>query len=288
MRPTQLLTSLYLAQAALAAPILLVAGSSARAVFIKPARQMYVTETTQIILEDQHEGAGPSKTVKTTAAALLDADGPLSTEDLMALSRISAATLAEERLEEAATQSTKPMTTTTTSSSDSKGKITVGTLVVPGPTSASAAMSQWFDPKSPRPYLIPGYYVSSQQADFLVVGIIMAFVLVVVAVETCGPITRTYVHPLKQHAIYKENSWHANLLWHRSVARILQRQGSIRLEADKDTKAALAPVQPMSYDSDDDEDDDDDVAPFGGSSRRSSLSRGCERSSKVAEKAGWI
>lgn len=207
MRPTQLFTSLYLAQAALAAPILLVAGSSAKAVFIRPARQMSVAEMAQVVLkhDSKHhrDASKPSTAWKATpASSALDAEGPLTTADLMALSQISE--VQHHQVEESATQSAKPVTTTTLS--NNKGKISVGTLVVPGSSRAKTLMSQLFDSKAPRPYLVPGYYVSSQRADGFVVAIILAFVLVVVAVETWGPASRTYVEedphylPMAMHA----------------------------------------------------------------------------------------
>lgn len=222
MRPTQLFTSLYLAQAALAAPILLVAGSSAKAVFIRPARQMSVAETAQIVLkhDSKHhrDASRPSAAWKATPASALDAEGPLTTSELMALSQIpdsttittspSPAELPPQQHHQdddvSTTHAAKPVTTTTLSSN--KGKISVGTLVVPGSSRAKTLMSQLFDSKTPRPYLVPGYYVSSQRADGFVVAIILAFVLVVVAVETWGPVSRTYVEedphylPMAMHA----------------------------------------------------------------------------------------
>lgn len=197
MRPTQLFSSLCLAQAALAAPILLVAGSSAKAVFIRPAHQMAMAETAQVVIKHDNKHhprpAHPSTTWKAEAASPLDADGPMTTADLMALSQLAGSTAGHVQPPKAvsATHSAKPVTTTTLSSN--KGRVSVGTLVVPGSSRAKALMSNLFDPKAPRPYLVPGYYVSSQRADFFVVGIILAFVLAVVAVETWGPVSETYV-----------------------------------------------------------------------------------------------
>lgn len=221
MRPTQLLSSLYLAQAAVAAPILLLAGSSAKAVFIRPSRQMTVAETAQIVLEAtqdkqqqrHHASTKPSSTGNAAAAALLDAEGPLTTADLMALSQVSASSASEQQQEQrpaqphAPSKPSQPITTTTLSSN--KGKISVGTLVVPGSQKTKTVMASLFDPSAPRPYLIPGYYVSSQRADILVVGIILAFVLVVLAVETWGPVSRTYVQEEEENPQYMPMAMHA-------------------------------------------------------------------------------
>lgn len=197
MRPNQLLSSLYLAQAALAAPILLVAGSSAKAVFIRPARQMAVPEVAQVVFNaDDKPAPKPSTTVETNPASLLGSDSPLTTAQLMAIAQVKSTPEVPpppQQEDEESTQSTILMTTSTTTTS-SKGKVSVGTLVVPGSRAKKAPMSQVFDgKKAPSLYLVPGYYISSRQADIFVVGIILAFVLAVLAVETCGPVSRTYV-----------------------------------------------------------------------------------------------
>lgn len=230
MRPTQLLTSLYLAQAAAAAPILLVAGSSAKAVFIRPARQMTVAETAQIVWEatkDEQRHASPktpSSTWDASPAALLDAEGPLSTADLMALSKVSSEQQQQQQqhqqqekrpaaVPKVSTHATRPMTTTTLTSN--KGKISVGTLVVPGShKTTKAVMASLFDPTAPRPYLVPGYYIPSQRADVMVVGIILAFVLVVLAVETWGPVSRTYVPQEEEEEAEEKDARYMTMAMH--------------------------------------------------------------------------
>lgn len=284
MKTSQIFTSLYLAQAALAAPILLVAGSSAKAVFIRPTHQMTLQETVQIVMGDKH-APKPSGTGKATPASALDTDGPMTTAELMALSHTSGAssssTPSKQRLKDASTQPVIPMTTTTVSS-NIKGKVSVGTLVVPSGT-AKTVLSQLFDPKVPRPYLVPGYYVAAQRADYFAVGIILAFVFAIVALETCGPLFRAYVLHQDPIYLYANDKTRALTRFYFSVSSLFQRQGSIRLDDESKNDRKVAVVE----DEDDDE-DYDDMAPFGGSPRPSVSAPGFELSEKVDEKAGWI
>lgn len=187
MKTNYLIASLYLAPA-LAAPVLqtatvLVAGASTKTVVIRPGHQAVVEETKQVAFDGTNISPSTSKTEATPASSILDADRPLTTEELMALSK--------------AAHSAQVTPAHQNAPAGSKGiKISVGTLVVPGGAGArpgSSVVAQLFDPKAPRPFLISGYYIPAQRADVWVAGMIISFVLVVVGLELWGLVRQRYV-----------------------------------------------------------------------------------------------
>lgn len=190
MKTNYLLGSLYLAPV-LAAPVLhtstiLVAGASARTVFTRPGHRAQVIESEQhqVVfdnrplsssqLESSSSSFSSSKAAHLPPTSILDADRPLTTEDLMALSKTAAAAVAP---------ASKPRPASHPAGNDRKVTISVGTLVVPGSRTGSV-VAQLFDPKSARPYLVPGYYIPNQRADTWVVGMIAVFVLVMIGLES--------------------------------------------------------------------------------------------------------
>lgn len=178
MKTNYLLSSLCLAPMALTAPlshsVTLVAGKTV----FKPSHQIATLfEEVQHVLVSK-----PSKSHKieesSSPSTILDAERPLTTAELMELSKT-------------ATQVPQPMAPSPPShpkshkpkhSKDANRKISVGALVVPTP-SRVGVMAKIFDPQT-SPYLIPGQYVASQRADVLIVGLILACVLIVVAMES--------------------------------------------------------------------------------------------------------
>lgn len=262
MRSYQLLASLYLAQAAIAAPILLVAGSSAKAVFVRPPHhQMNVVEKNQIVLQSQHHYAQPSKAVDLPAASTLDSNGPVTTEDLMALSKLPT----HQTKENSAFISLQQI-----KAQAAKMKVSVGTLVVPG-SKGKAVVAHLSDITPTRPYLIPGYYVASQRVDLAVVGVVLCFMLAIVVVESWASVSRTYVDKPLIFTHMRNVSIYTNWIIS-SIAWMFQRQGAIRLDD-----------QPINMEDDDDE--DMDAAPFGSTTY---YSQGLRLPEKVDEKANLI
>lgn len=178
MKTNYLLSSLCLAPLALTAPlshsVTLVAGKTV----FKPAHQIATLfEEVQHVLVSK-----PSKSHKieesSSPSTILDADRPLTTAELRELSKAAQVpqTMAPSPPSHPA-KSHKPK-----HAKDANRKISVGALVVPTP-SRVGVMTKIFDPQT-SPYLIPGQYVASQRADVLIVGLILACVLVVVAMES--------------------------------------------------------------------------------------------------------
>lgn len=186
MKTNYLVSSLCLAPLALAAPfshtVTLVAGKSV----FKPSHQIATLfEEVQHVLVSK-----PSKSHKTiidessSPSITLDAERPLTTAELMELSKAAA------RVPQPMAPHPHPHPKSTSSSHKPKHtkdgatnrKISVGALVVPTP-SRVGVMAKIFDPQT-SPYLIPGQYVASQRADVLIVGLILACVLIVVAMES--------------------------------------------------------------------------------------------------------
>lgn len=188
MKTNYLLGSLYLVPV-LAAPVfhtstMLVAGTSARTVFTRPGhRAALVDDEHQVVFDNRplSSSSSSTKTANVPPTSILDTDRPLTTEDLMALSSKTTA---------AAAASNPPASHRP--AGDRKVTISVGTLVVPGSRTGSV-VAQLFDPKSARPYLVPGYYVPSQRADIWVVGMIAVFVLVMVGLESWDLLASVYV-----------------------------------------------------------------------------------------------
>lgn len=171
MKANYVLAPLYLAPA-LAAPVfhtstVLVAGSSSKTVFVRPGHQ-----AEEVVLDN---GAKPfthpapsssSKTAGGPPSSILDADRPLTTEELMALSKTASAPAAPGKV---------------------RVKVSVGTLVVPGgaPRGSGGGV--------PPVFLVPGYYVPAKPADVWVVGLILSFVMVIAGLEIWRPVKRRYV-----------------------------------------------------------------------------------------------
>lgn len=187
MKTNYLVASLYLAPA-LAAPLfhtstVLVAGTSSKTVVIRPGHQATVEQTKQVALKAK--SPAQSKTSEAAATSILDAERPLTTEELMSLSRVA---------QPAPHKAPAHVNT----AGGNKLKVSVGTLVVPGGAGArsgSSIVAQLLDPKVPRPYLVSGYYVPAKPADIWAVGMILSFVMVVVGLELWGPAKRRYVLP---------------------------------------------------------------------------------------------
>lgn len=166
-----LLAPLYLAPA-LAAPVfhtstVLVAGSSSKTLLLRPGYQAQDVALDNGPKPFTHSSAS-SKTAEVPPSSILDADRPLTTEELMALSNKA--------------MSTQPATP---KSAPGKVKVSVGTLVVPGGRSGAGVQPM---------FLVPGYYVPAKPADVWVVGMILSFVMVVVGLEIWRPVTRRYIH----------------------------------------------------------------------------------------------
>lgn len=192
MKANYLVASLYLAPA-LAAPLfhtstVLVAGTSAKTVVIRPGHQATIEETKQVALKAAIPAQ--SKTSEAAATSILDAERPLTTEELMALSRVA------HPGSSSATPASHKAPANANSAGSNKLKVSVGTLVVPGGAgvrSGSSVVAQLLDPKVPHPYLVSGYYVPAKPADIWVVGMILSFVMVVVGLELWGPAKRRCV-----------------------------------------------------------------------------------------------
>ncbi|KAJ4419927.1 hypothetical protein N0V82_004641 [Gnomoniopsis sp. IMI 355080] len=247
MKANYLLGSLCLAPLALTAPVshtvTLVAGKS---VFQPGHKIATLFEEIQHVLVTKKSSSSSSshKThEESSPSIILDAERPLTTAELLALAQPPAP--ASQHL-----KSHKPSKST----KDGNKKISVGALVVPSPARAGGLkLSKILDPHT-SPYLIPGQYVSSQRADVLIVGLILACVLVVVAMESWELICKLF-------------------------SRItFMREGSIRLDSATDIEQGI-----------NDDSDDDCDAPFGGF-RKSSVvkDKGLRLPEKVDEKAAWI
>lgn len=185
MKTNYLLSSLCLAPLALTAPlshsVTLVAGKTV----FKPGHQIATLfEEVQHVLVSKPSKSQHKLEESSSPSTILDADRPLTTAELMELSTKAAA----------AAQVPQPMTVSSPPShpkshkpkkhtKDANRKISVGALVVPTP-SRVGVMAKVFDPQQASPYLIPGQYVASQRADVLIVGLILACVLIVVAMES--------------------------------------------------------------------------------------------------------
>lgn len=187
MKTNYLAAALYLAPA-LAAPVfqtstVLVAGASAKTVIIRPGHQTTVEEAKQVAFDGTSLSPSASKTGEIPTSSVLDADRPLTTQELMALSKAA-------HLAEATSAHQKGP------AGGNKIKISVGTLVVPGGAGArpsSSVVAQFFDPKAARPFLISGYYIPAQRPDVWAAGMIISFVLVVVGLELWGLVRQRYV-----------------------------------------------------------------------------------------------
>lgn len=169
MKSNYVLSSLCLAPLALAAPVshtvTLIAG---KAVW-KPGHQTSTFfEKVQQVIVSEHS----SPTVKESAPSIVAAERPMTTAELMELSKVPSQPTPPQQM-----KSPKPK-----SAKDSNKKISVGALVVPS-SSRAGVLAKIFDPQT-SPYLIPGQYVASQRADVLIVGLILACVLVVMAMES--------------------------------------------------------------------------------------------------------
>lgn len=205
MKANYLATSLCLAPA-LAAPLfststVLVAGSSAKTVVVRPAHQAALEETAQVAFDGESisRSSSSASVVSTTtttddapASTILDAERPLTTQELMEL------TQASHKKGAAA------------AGGASKIKISVGTLVVPGgghPRAGSSVVAQFLDPKNPRPFLVSGYYIPAQRLDVWAAGVIVSFFLVVVGLELWGLVRQRYVFygPLSSTQWYGRN-----------------------------------------------------------------------------------
>lgn len=169
MKTNYLLGSLCLAPLALAAPvshtITLIAG---KAVW-KPGHQIstFLEEVQHVVVSKQL-----SHTMEESVPSIAEVERPMTTAELMALSN------------KAPSQPTPPQQIKSPKpkpAKDNNKKISVGALVVPSPARIGV-FTKVFDPQT-SPYLIPGQYVSSQRADVLIVGLILACVLVVMAME---------------------------------------------------------------------------------------------------------
>lgn len=180
MKAAFFLSSLSLAPLALAVPMIhtsiLIAGASTKTVVLRPGAQSHTGEA-QRVVPARLPSDLQSTTPEERPSQPLDAERPLTTEELMALSG-SSSSESPARKKGGAKKGPKA----------AKGKVAVGALVVPGSQRAKD-LKQMLDFGNAKPYLIPGYYVSSQRADVLVLGMIVAFVLIVVAVETSSIVT---------------------------------------------------------------------------------------------------
>lgn len=181
MKADYLLSSLCLAPLALAAPlshtVTLVAGKSVW----RPGHQVatFVEEVQHVLVNKQLSRTTPKE--RTAPSIILDAERPMTTAELMQLSKEAAQTHPTTTPPPQKIKSPKAKSAKDGSSSK---KISVGALVVPSSTSSSriGVLAKIFDPQT-SPYLIPGQYVASQRADVLIVGLILACVMVVVAME---------------------------------------------------------------------------------------------------------
>lgn len=285
MKTNYLVASLYLAPA-LAAPVLqtatvLVAGASAKAVVIRPGHQATVEETKQVAFDGTSlsPSSSTTKTEEAPASSILDADRPLTTKELMALSQ--------------AAHSAQQTSSLQNAPAGSKGiKISVGTLVVPGGAGArrpgSSVVAQLLDPNAGRPYLISGYYIPAQRPDVWVAGMIISFVLVVMGLELWGLMRERYVNNSTTCAastcFLANDLARADFLARvHSLRRNWRREGSIKLE----DRAADAERAVVEEEDEDDSDDEDDMAPFGGY-KYPARAGNLRLPEKVDEKAGWI
>ncbi|KAF3768572.1 hypothetical protein M406DRAFT_354924 [Cryphonectria parasitica EP155] len=182
MKACHLLSSLYLTPLVLAAPVVhtsvLIAGAATRTVVLRTGPVSHTSHfdgSSAHIIEDMDPKAPEdalSSSPPLSPSAALDSERPLTTAELMALSNpapIMSTSPSKKGPEE------RPLAT--------KGSaLSVGALVAPGTQPGDQA--QVHDMDNVKPFLVPGYYVSSQRADVLVVALILVFVLVVLAVET--------------------------------------------------------------------------------------------------------
>lgn len=179
MKTNHFLSSLCLAPLALAAPlshtVTLVAG---KAVFRQNHQITTLFQEVQHVLVSKKSPSSSSTSSHTieesSPSILLDAERPLTTAELLALSH------PEPPTQPAPSQQTKSHRPKAAKAGNKK--ISVGALVVPS-APRTGVLSKILDSHT-SPYLIPGQYVSSQRADVLIVGMILACVLVVVAMES--------------------------------------------------------------------------------------------------------
>lgn len=188
MKTNFLLSSLCLAPLALTAPlaahsVTLVAGKSV----FKPSHQIATLfdEVQHVLVSKPSRNPHQKPTIieeSSSPSSILDTERPLTTAELMELSNAAAAAAAEIPQPPMAPHPHPKSQHKAKHSKDASRKISVGALVVPTP-SRVGVMAKIFDPQT-SPYLIPGQYVASQRADVLIVGLILACVLIVVAMES--------------------------------------------------------------------------------------------------------
>lgn len=194
MKPTLLLSSLCLAPLALAAPLprfpTLVAGTAIRK--LAPAHREVVLlqveeEVHRFIISPPTSTPTPSE--EESSSPMLDVDRPKTTHELMNAAALSSF-------------SPPPPSKSSSKASGNKAKVvSVGTLVVPGKQAqANAVLRNLYNPDSTPRYLVPAEFIAhltAKRIEMLAVGLILACVLAVIAVELWELVADWYVLPFR-------------------------------------------------------------------------------------------